>query len=99
MTLDAAIVGLNVVHARGIEDVAARGMLRMFASRAVALFASHVPLRNLFGVNVVSHGMASIASWACGPLHIVRRIQRRPPIGAIGHKIGTPEVMGDVPLR
>src|SRR5579872_320974 len=99
MALDAGITSRNINHSRRIKNVSARGMLHMFASGAVALFASDVPLCHLFGVDVVVDGVAAIAGWTCGPLHIVRRIKRLPPIGPLGYKIGPPDAMGNVPLR
>src|SRR5258707_12081866 len=98
MALNAGVVGPDVVHSRGIQGVAARGMLHMLASWAVASFAAHIPLRHLFGVDVVIDRVAAIACRTCGPLHIVRRIKWRPPVGSIGHEIWPPNTVGDIPL-
>src|SRR5258708_29510310 len=98
MALNAGVVGADVVHTRGIQGVAARGMLHMLASRAVTAFATYVPLRHLFGVDVVIDRVAAIACRTCGPLHIVRRIKWRPPVGSIGHEIWPPNTVGDIPL-
>src|ERR1700730_10546879 len=74
-------------------------MLYMLASRTVAFLAAHVPLRHLFRADVVVDRMATVTSRASGPLHIVRRIKRLPPIRSLGHKILPPNVSGNVPLR
>src|SRR5258708_34737227 len=74
-------------------------MLHMLAPRPMALFAAHVPLGYLLGMNVVIDGVASIAGRARGPLHIIRRIKRLPPVRPLSHKIWPPELMGNIPLR
>src|SRR5437879_12787935 len=50
-------------------------------------------------MNVVVDGVAAIAGGTGGTLHIVRRIERFPPIRSFGYKVGTPNVVGDIPLR
>src|SRR6267143_702281 len=99
MALDASVIGFHIVHARGIENVAARGMFNMVAAGSVAALAADVPLQDLLGMNVVVDGVAAIAGGAGGTLHIVWRIERFPPIRSFGYKVGTPNVMGDIPLR
>src|SRR6202521_3752858 len=99
MALDASVIGFHIVHARGIENVAARGMFNMLAAWSVATLAADVPLKDAFGVNVVVDGVAAIACGAGGTLHIVWRIERFPPIRSFGYKVGTPNVVGDIPLR
>src|ERR1700724_972501 len=74
MALDASIVRRNVIHSRRIENVSAHWMLYVLAARPVALFATHVPLCHLFGLDVVVDGVASIAGRARRPLHIICRI-------------------------
>src|SRR6202041_2168458 len=74
-------------------------MLHMLAARPVAFLASHVPLRHLFRVDVVIHRMASIAGGTRWSLHIVRRVERLPPVCAFRHEIGPPHAMRHVPLR
>src|ERR1700730_4740414 len=74
-------------------------MLDMRASWAMAGLAAHVPLRYLFGVNVVINGVASVARRSGGTLHIVRGIKCRPPVGSIGHEIRAPNVVRHIPLR
>src|SRR6267143_1418485 len=98
MALDASVIGLHVVHARGIENVAARGMGDVLAARTVATFAADVPLNDLFRVNVVVDGVAAVARGAGGSLHVVRRIKRLPPIRSLGDKIRAPDMVGHVPL-
>src|SRR5258708_18712827 len=99
MALNTGVVGPHVIHARRIQGVPARGMLHMLASRPVAPFATYVPLRYLFGVDVVIDGMAAVACRTRRPLHIVRRIKRRPPVRPIRHEIWPPNPVGDLPLR
>src|SRR5260221_10528864 len=99
MALNTSVVGPHVIHTRGIQGVSARRMLHMLASRPVAPFAAYVPLRHLFGVDVVIDGVAAIACRTRRPLHIVRWIKRRPPVGPIRHEIRAPNPVGDVPLR
>src|SRR3984893_6846192 len=98
MALDARITGLNIVHARWIQNVRTSRMRDVFASRPMAFLAAHVPLRHLFRVDVVVDRMATVTSRASGPLHIVRRIKRLPPIRSLGHKILPPNAPRNVPL-
>src|SRR4030081_3931792 len=71
----------------------------MLAAGTVATFAADIPLQDLFGANVVVDGVATVARGAGGTLHVVWRIERFPPIRSFGHKVGTPDVVGHVPLR
>src|SRR6266481_8629245 len=96
MTLDTGVAGRDIIHMRRIQNVVARGTLHMFTSRPVASFAADVPLRHLFGVDVVIDRVASIAGWPRGPLHIVRRIKWRPPVGPRGDEIRPPDAMGNI---
>src|SRR4030088_1467762 len=73
-------------------------MVDVRASGTVAAFAAHIPLRHLLGLNVEVHRVASVASGARGPLHIVRGIERLPPVSALWNKIRFPGLVGDVPL-
>jgi len=98
MALDAGVAGLDIFHARGVENISASGMVDVLASRAVAAFAADIPLGHLFRVDVVIDRVAAIAGGTGGPLHIVGRIKWNPPIGAIGDEIGTPNAVGDIPL-
>src|SRR5260370_7023619 len=97
MAVNPGVDGPHVIHARGIQRVSARRMLHMLASRPVAPFAAYVPLRYLFGVDVVIDGMAAVACRTCRPLHIVRGIKRRPPVGPIRHTIRPPNSVADLP--
>src|ERR1700756_1095060 len=100
MALDAGIIGRDSVRLRRIDDVAASGMRHMLAPRSVAALTPDIPFRNLLGLNVVAHGVAAIAGWTCGPLPVVRRIKRGPPIPAFrGDHIRTPGVIADDPLH
>src|SRR6266436_9196677 len=99
MALDAGVVGGDVVHARGIQDIAACGMLDVLAPWAVALLATYVPLRYFLGLNVVVHRVATVACRPGWALHVVGRIKRLPPIGALRNEIRLPYVVGHVPLR
>src|SRR5258708_39728751 len=99
MALNTSVVGPHVIHTRGIQGVSARRMLHMLASRPVAPFAAYVPLRHLFRVDVVIDGVAAVACRTRGPLHIVWRIKRRPPVGPICHEIRPPNMVRDIPLR
>src|SRR5580704_1474661 len=74
-------------------------MLYVLAAWPVTLFAANVPLRHLFGVDVVVDGVASIAGWAGRPLHIVRRIVWLPPVSSLGDEIWPPNSMANIPLR
>src|SRR5712664_729019 len=99
MALDAGVIGLHIVHARGIQNVAARGMGDVLAAWTMATFAAYVPLQDHFSVNVVVDGVAAIARGAGRALHVVGRIEGFPPIRALGNEIGAPNVVGNVPLR
>src|ERR1700688_3392307 len=74
-------------------------MLNVLATWTMAFLASNVPLRHLFRVDVVVHGMATVTGRPRGPLHIVRRIERLPPIRPLGHEILPPNMPGNIPLR
>ena len=99
MALNACIACLHVIHSRGIQDIPARRMLRVLASRTVTFFAAYVPLCHLLGVNVVVYRVAAIASRSRRPLHIVWWIEWHPPVCAVSRKIGTPDLLGHIPLR
>src|ERR1700730_3572311 len=98
MALDAGVVSLDVVHVCGIQDVGARGIRGMLAARTVAAFADDIPLGNLFCVDVVVDRVAAVAGGDGGALKIIRGVERGPPARTVGYEVGTPEVVGDVPL-
>src|SRR5271154_5464581 len=99
MALDAGVAGLDVVHVGRIENVGAGGIGGMLAAGAVAAFAAYVPLGDLLGVDVEVDGMAAVAGRGCRALHVIGGIERLPPVGTLGDKIGPPDFGGDVPLR
>src|SRR5271168_4387918 len=99
MALDTGVVRVDVIHSCGIQGIAARRMLDVFAARPVAALAAHVPLRYLFRVDVVVDRMAAVARGAGWALLVVWRIQRGPPIGAVSHEVWAPHFVDDVPLR
>ena len=70
----------------------------MCAARPVAAFAAHVPLRDAMIADIEIDGVAAIAERARGSLHIVGRVERRPPIGIVRDEIRAPNAIGDVPL-
>ncbi len=86
MALDASVIGFHIVHARGMGDV--------LAARTVATLATHVPLDDLLGVNVVVDGVAAITGRTGGSLHVVGRIKGFPPVRSFGYKVGTPNTIG-----
>src|SRR5579863_7361929 len=65
----------------------------------MAALASHIPLNNLFGVNIVLNGVAAIAGWPRGPLEVIWRIKTFPPVRAFGNGIRPPYFACHVPLR
>src|SRR6202023_3229069 len=73
-------------------------MLHVLTAGPVTLFASNIPLRHLFGVDVVVDGVASVASRPRRPLHIVRRIKWLPPVSPLSPEIRPPDSMGHIPL-
>src|SRR6267143_4446587 len=99
MALDASVIGFHIVHPRGIENIAARGMGDVLAARTVAALATDVPLDDLLGANVVVDGVAAIACGARGSVHVVGRIKVFPPVRSFGYKVGPPNAIGHVPLR
>src|SRR5579884_2861906 len=73
-------------------------MLHVVASRAMAALAPDIPFRNGLARDIVIDGVAPVAERASRTLHVVRRVERRPPIGAISDEIGPPDLVRDVPL-
>src|SRR4051794_35436905 len=51
------------------------------------------------GLNVVIDRVTTIAKRPGRALHVVGRVKRYPPVGVGSDGIGTPDLMGDVPLR
>ncbi len=71
----------------------------MLAARAVAALAAHVPLCKAVIAKIEVYRMAAVAGCARRALEIVGRIERRPPVRAVGDEIGPPHVVHNVPLR
>ena len=71
----------DVIQARRIQDIGARGTRDVLAAGAVAALAADVPLRDAVVADVEIDRMAAVAERAGRPLHVVGRIERRPPIG------------------
>src|ERR1700681_3596603 len=100
MTLDACVVLRYAIQLVRIKNVAACGTRNMLAARPVAALTTDIPFRDSLGLDVVVNRMAAVASRTGGPLHVIGRIYRPPPIPALGrHSIRTPCVIADVPLR
>ena len=99
MALDAGVVRIDVIHARGILNIRARRPRHVFAARPVASFAADVPFRDAVIADIKIHRMAAVAGGAGGPLEIIGRVQGRPPVRAIGDEVGAPDMIRDVPLR
>src|SRR5260370_34699867 len=99
MALDASVIGFHIVHARGIENISARGMGDVPAGRTVATLATDVPLDELLGVNVVVDGVAAITGTTGGALPVAGRVQGVPPVRSFGYKVGTRKAVGNLPLR
>src|SRR3984957_19448455 len=97
MPRNASVVTRHVPEARPIDDIGARWMFRVVAARSVASLAPDVPLRDGLRVDVVVDGMATVAKRPGGPLEIVRRVERRPPV--VLHEVRLPCLVRDVPLR
>jgi hypothetical protein len=67
-------------------------------ARPVALFTAHVPFCNSFALDVVVHRVATIAKWTGRALHIVAGVVGGPPICSRSDLIGSPNLVGHVPL-
>ncbi len=99
MALDAGVVGTYVIHTGRIRNIVARRVIDVDAPGTVAALAANVPLRDLFGLNVVINRVAAVASWPGRSLEIVGRIERFPPVGSLWNKILKPLLVAHVPLR
>src|SRR5579859_654115 len=98
MALDTGIVRLHEVEPGRVDDRLADRVFNMLACRAVTSFTADIPLGHLMSRNVVIDRMAAVAELAGRPLIIVRREQRRPPVGAVLDEIRRPFFVSDVPL-
>ncbi len=98
MALNANVSCANGIELFGIDDVGGGGMSDVFAARTVALFASHIPLGHLHGLQVVVHRVTTIAGGSGGTIFIWLGIKLDPPVSAIGHVVWEPLLILDVPL-
>ena len=99
MALNAGIGGGHGIEVRRAKDVRTRRMYYVFAARAVATFATYVPLRDLLGVDVVAYRVTPIASRARTTLHIVVGVEGCPPVSSFRDFVGAPGFVRDIPLR
>jgi hypothetical protein len=98
MALNASVVGLDIVHAGRVENIAARRVGGVLAPGTMATFAADVPLGHLLRVNVISHRVAAIAGGSSWTFHVIGRVVRLPPVGTGLDKVGKPPSMRDIPL-
>src|SRR5271169_1720275 len=70
----------------------------MLTAWTVAALAADIPLRDLFGLNVVVHRVAAVACWTGRAFHVIRRIKRIPPVRPLRYEVRFPYVVGHVPL-
>ena len=61
VTLDAYVVGANVVQTDWVHDIRARGPADVFTSWTVAPFASYIPFGNRLRSDVEVHRVAAVA--------------------------------------
>ena len=74
-------------------------MGNVLAAWTVAAFATDVPLGDLFGVAVITDGVAAVAGRSGRTLHVVGWIVRSPPVcSGVWYVIGSPCFIADVPL-
>src|SRR5580692_9223380 len=74
-------------------------MGNVFAAWTVASFATDVPLGHLFGVDVITDGVAAVAGRSGWTLHVVGWVVRGPPVcSGVWYVIGSPCFIADVPL-
>src|SRR5579862_7990170 len=98
MALYARVGCVNVVKARRIYDIRRRWLLRVITAGAVTLFTAHIPLGHLFRAHIVIYRVAAIARGSGGALHVVFRIILGPPVRPGLNFVGTPNLVGHVPL-
>src|SRR5215469_15141575 len=82
----------------GVENVDSCWMLCVLTAWPVASFAAYIPFRNLLGVDVIPHRMASVACRTSWPLHVVGRIILGPPVRARADEVLAPLVILGLPL-
>src|ERR1043166_2173360 len=98
MALNTRVIGLHVSKPRWVHNITARGMGGVIAAGAVASFTTDVPFGDSLRLNVVVHRMTAVAGRPHRAFHVIRRIQRGPPIRTVGHEIRAPYMIGDIPL-
>ena len=99
MALHADIGSAHRIEPRRINNVVFCGMFHVGASRAVTFFASHIPLGDLLGLDIVVDGVATIAKRTCGSFKIAVWIMGSPPVCSFLNMVGKPFLLLDVPLR
>ena len=72
MTLDARVIGSDIIHLRGTENVARRRVSDMLAPWPMAALATNVPFGDGLGSDVVVDRVAPIAKRAGRALEVVR---------------------------
>src|SRR5262245_19685369 len=98
MALNTRIIRPNKIQFRRVHYIRPSRVAGMFAARTVATLRSHVPFHDGFCFDVVVDGMTTITQRASRPFHIVRWIERYPPVGVRLYEICTPDFVIDVPL-
>src|SRR5579859_2858148 len=99
MALNEGIAGIHEPQLRRIDDVEFSRVFDVLAARSVAALATDVPLRDFLRVDVVIHRVATIAQWSGGALHVVGRVERRPPVRSVLYEVRPPQAVDDIPLR
>ena len=72
MALDASVIGFHVVHPRGIENVAARGMFNMVAAGSVGPAEEHAAMAEMLKITPLGREgrpeeIAGIVAFLLGP--------------------------------
>jgi hypothetical protein len=70
----------------------------MEAAGAVALLTPDIPLGHGMGLEVVVHGMATVAGGAGGAVEVGGAVVRNPPIGTSLNVVGEPTAFLHIPL-
>src|SRR5690348_12884487 len=82
VALHTDVIAAYKVQGFRINDVRLCRMLNVQASGAMALFAAHVPFRDLMGLDVVVDGVASVAGGSGGAVKVGGSVEGLPPVGA-----------------
>jgi len=99
MALNADIIGPDVIQASWIHDIQRSWLLHVIAARTVTLLTAHIPFRHGLCLDVVVHGMASVAQGARRALEVVLPVIPGPPVRTGLGVVGAPNFVDDVPLR